>query len=36
MASVNGTNPRALIDHLDAFLPAVLWELDDPATRRQL
>jgi Fe-S-cluster containining protein len=27
---------RRVIDHLDAFLPAVLWELDDPATRRQL
>jgi Fe-S-cluster containining protein len=27
---------RRVIDHLDAFLPAVLWELDDPETRREL
>ncbi|WP_336325986.1 YkgJ family cysteine cluster protein [Halovenus sp. HT40] len=27
---------RRVIDHLDAFLPAVLWELDDPETRRTL
>jgi Fe-S-cluster containining protein len=27
---------RRVIDHLDAFLPAVLWDLDDPATRREL
>ena len=27
---------RRVIDHLDAFLPAVLWELDNPASRREL
>ena len=27
---------RRVIDHLDAFLPELLWELDDPATRREL
>ncbi len=27
---------RRLIDNLEAFLPAVLWELDDPETRRAL
>jgi len=27
---------RRVVEHLDAFLPAVLWELDDPATRREL
>ncbi|MFB6165812.1 MAG: YkgJ family cysteine cluster protein [Haloarculaceae archaeon] len=27
---------RRVIDHLDAFLPAVLWELDDPTTRKEL
>jgi len=27
---------RRVIDHLDAFLPRVLWDLDDPATRREL
>lgn len=27
---------RRLIDHLDAFLPAVLWELPDPETRTEL
>jgi len=27
---------RRVIDHLDAFLPAVLWDLDDPETRREL
>jgi Fe-S-cluster containining protein len=27
---------RRVVDHLDAFLPAVLWDLDDPATRREL
>jgi hypothetical protein len=27
---------RRVIDHLDAFLPEVLWELDDPETRRKL
>jgi len=27
---------RRVIEHLDAFLPAVLWDLDDPETRREL
>ncbi|MFD1585555.1 YkgJ family cysteine cluster protein [Halorientalis brevis] len=27
---------RRVVDNLDAFLPAVLWELDDPETRREL
>ncbi len=27
---------RRLIDHLDAFLPPVLWTLDDPATAIEL
>ena len=27
---------RRVVDHLDAFLPEVLWQLDDPATRRKL
>jgi Fe-S-cluster containining protein len=27
---------RRLIDHLDAFLPELLWELDDPTTKREL
>jgi hypothetical protein len=27
---------RRVIDHLDAFLPAVLWELDNPESRREL
>jgi len=27
---------RRVIDHLDAFLPEVLWELDNPETRREL
>ncbi|PSP83376.1 hypothetical protein BRC83_07190 [Halobacteriales archaeon QS_1_68_17] len=27
---------RRVIDHLDAFLPELLWELDDPETRREL
>jgi len=31
-----GVSERRVIDHLDAFLPAVLWDLDDPATRRRL
>ena len=31
-----GVSERRVVDHLDAFLPAVLWELDDPATRREL
>ncbi|WP_290813508.1 YkgJ family cysteine cluster protein [Halovivax sp.] len=31
-----GETDRRLIDNLDAFLPKGLWELDDPATRREL
>lgn len=27
---------RRLIDHLDAFLPQLLWELDDPTTEIEL
>jgi hypothetical protein len=27
---------RRIIDHLEAFLPAVLWELDDPRSEREL
>ncbi|MEF8777067.1 MAG: YkgJ family cysteine cluster protein [Haloarculaceae archaeon] len=27
---------RRVIDHLENFLPAVLWDLDDPETRRVL
>lgn len=27
---------RRIIDHLDAFLPEVLWELDDPRTKVSL
>lgn len=27
---------RRVIDNLDAFLPELLWELDDPETRREL
>jgi len=27
---------RRVVDHLDAFLPELLWELDDPETRREL
>ena len=27
---------RRVIDNLDAFLPELLWELDDPDTRREL
>lgn len=27
---------RRLIDHLDAFLPRLLWELDDPTTKIEL
>jgi Fe-S-cluster containining protein len=27
---------RRVVDHLDAFLPALLWDLDDPETRRVL
>ncbi|WP_459194682.1 YkgJ family cysteine cluster protein [Halosimplex sp. J119] len=31
-----GVSERRVIDHLDAFLPAVLWDLDDPETKREL
>lgn len=27
---------RRVIDHLDAFLPELLWELDNPETKREL
>jgi Fe-S-cluster containining protein len=27
---------RRVVDNLDAFLPEVLWQLEDPATRREL
>ena len=27
---------RRVIDHLDAFLPELLWELDDPTTKLEL
>jgi len=27
---------RRVVDHLDAFLPAVLWDLENPQTRREL
>ncbi|WP_226023186.1 YkgJ family cysteine cluster protein [Halomicrobium salinisoli] len=27
---------RRVVDHLDAFLPELLWELDDPETYREL
>jgi len=27
---------RRVVEHLDAFLPAVLWDLNDPETRREL
>jgi Fe-S-cluster containining protein len=27
---------RRLVDHLDAFLPSTLWEIDDPETYREL
>ncbi|MFB6297036.1 MAG: YkgJ family cysteine cluster protein [Salinirussus sp.] len=27
---------RRVVDHLDAFLPELLWELEDPETRRRL
>jgi Fe-S-cluster containining protein len=27
---------RRVVDHLDAFLPELLWDLDDPETRREL
>lgn len=29
-------NERRLTDNLEAFLPELLWELDDPDTRREL
>ena len=31
-----GVSERRVIDNLAAFLPAVLWDLDDPETRREL
>lgn len=31
-----GVSERRLIDNLDAFLPEVLWELDNPDSRREL
>jgi hypothetical protein len=31
-----GVSERRVVDNLAAFLPAVLWDLDDPETRRQL
>ena len=31
-----GVSERRVVDNLDAFLPAVLWDLDDPETRREL
>lgn len=31
-----GVSDRRVIDHLDAFLPELLWDLDDPDTRREL
>jgi hypothetical protein len=31
-----GVSDRRVIDHLEAFLPTVLWEPDDPETRREL
>jgi len=31
-----GVSERRVIDHLDAFLPMLLWELDNPETRREL
>jgi Fe-S-cluster containining protein len=31
-----GVSERRVVEHLDAFLPAVLWDLDDPKTRREL
>jgi Fe-S-cluster containining protein len=31
-----GVSERRVVEHLDAFLPAVLWDLDDPETRREL
>jgi hypothetical protein len=31
-----GVSDRRVIDNLDAFLPELLWELDDPTTRVEL
>jgi hypothetical protein len=31
-----GETDRRVIDHLDAFLPELLWELDDPSTWTEL
>ena len=31
-----GVSERRVVENLDAFLPAVLWDLDDPETRREL
>jgi hypothetical protein len=31
-----GVSERRIVDHLEAFLPKVLWDLDDPETRREL
>jgi hypothetical protein len=31
-----GVSERRVIDHLDAFLPEVLWSLDDPVTEIEL
>ncbi|MEF8884029.1 MAG: YkgJ family cysteine cluster protein [Haloarculaceae archaeon] len=31
-----GVSERRVVDNLDAFLPAVLWDLSDPETRREL
>lgn len=31
-----GVSDRRIIDHLDAFLPQVLWNLDDPTTKIEL
>lgn len=31
-----GVSERRVIDHLDAFLPEVLWSLDDPETKIEL
>jgi hypothetical protein len=31
-----GESDRLVIEHLDAFLPELLWELEDPRTEREL
>lgn len=31
-----GVSDRRIIDHLDAFVPQVLWNLDDPTTKIEL